>query len=150
MTTDAIRFTVPTIPIAQPRQRHAIRGKYVANYTPSKHPVNAFKSCVQMAYAQEANGAPPHDGPVRLTVRFVMPRPKGKIWKNKPMPEYPHTSRPDCDNLLKATLDSLKSLAWGDDAQVWDVRAQKVVASGDESPHVDVTIERLNEIGATT
>lgn len=144
-----IEFTVPCVPIAQPRQRQAVRtmgGKAVAtNYTPAKHPVNAFKAAVQAAYQQAAGDCAPIDGPVRLTLLFVMPRPKGKIWKTKPMPRYWHTSRPDSDNLEKGVKDALNKLAWLDDSQVADTRKSKVVANGDEAAKVSIVIESLSD-----
>lgn len=144
-----IEFVVPSVPIAQPRQRQAVRqmgGKAVAtNYTPAKHPVNAFKAAVQAAYQQAAGDRAPIDGPVRLTLLFVMPRPKGKFWKTKPMPRYWHTSKPDSDNLEKGVKDALNKLAWLDDSQVVDTRNAKVVASGDEAAKVSIVIEAIGE-----
>jgi len=58
-----IRFIVHAVPTAQPRQRHRVAiigGMHrVMNYTPAKHPVNAFKAAVQHAFATCYNGPPP-------------------------------------------------------------------------------------------
>jgi Holliday junction resolvase RusA-like endonuclease len=140
-------FSVPVIPIAQPRQKHRIintkDGKsFVHNYTAAKHKVNDFKATVRMAH-----GAPKIiDGPVRLKVVFVLPRPKNKCWKKKPTPAYYHTSKPDLDNLLKSVKDALSGVAYRDDAQICELEATKVVAAGDEQPRVDVTIEEIEEL----
>ena len=56
------------------------------------------------------------------------------------MPRQPHTSKPDGDNLEKSTLDALSGLAFLDDRQVWWVNRQKLIASGDEQPHVEIRI----------
>jgi Holliday junction resolvase RusA-like endonuclease len=48
--------------------------------------------------------------------------------------------RPDLDNLVKAVLDALNGLAWRDDAQIHTLHISKVVAAGDEQPHVQVRI----------
>lgn len=135
-----IAFTVPAVPIAQPRQRHAVRGGFAKNYTPSKHPVQAFKATVRLAYAQAAGGVGVTAEPIALRVTFVMPRPKNQHWKTKPTPRYGHTKKPDIDNLLKSLKDALTGLAWVDDSQVCAVEARKFVAAGDESPHVSVQI----------
>ena len=37
-----ISLTVPGLPVAQPRQRHALIAGFVRNYTPKAAPVNAF------------------------------------------------------------------------------------------------------------
>lgn len=134
-----IAFTVPAIPIAQPRQRHAIRGNYVANYTPTKHPVTAFKATVRLSFADAYQG-PPLEGPVTLKIAFIFPRPGRMIWKKRDMPRVEHTSKPDLDNCLKSVKDALKGLAWRDDSQVSQLVACKHIASGDEQPHVYVEI----------
>lgn len=141
-----VHFKVPAIPKAQPRQRHRVihaGGKAFAhNYTPAKDPVNAFKAAVQMSYQQVSNG-PPMEGPVYMSLVFVFPRPKNMIWKTKPMPRVPHAGKPDRDNLMKSLQDALNGLAFRDDSQIYDGPVSKWVASGDEQPHVEVTIESL-------
>jgi crossover junction endodeoxyribonuclease RusA len=132
------RFTIPGIPVAQPRQRHRIVGTYVQNYTPTKHPVNAFKAAAQLAASQVFDE--PLGGPVMLKVVFVMPRPKNLIWKSRPMPRLPKVTKPDCENILKALMDALTGIAWRDDVQVWTAWVTKWIAAGDEAPHTEVEI----------
>ncbi len=137
-----IEFNVPAVPVAQPRQRHRLAtgagGKsFVKNYTPAKSPVNDYKATVRHAAAAEHKGAP-LQGPLYLSLTFIMPRPKGMYWKTKPMPRVPHASRPDCDNLAKSTLDALKGLLWIDDAQISRLDVHKLVADGHEQPSVFV------------
>lgn len=144
--SDCIAFTVPAIPVAQPRQRHRVIGKegksFVHNYTPTKAPVNAYKAAVQMAWRAASGGGAPLSGPLEIVATFVLPRPKSKVWKRRPMPRYQHTGKPDIDNLLKSTKDALSGLAWRDDAQVCRVSAEKIVAGGDEQPHAWIAINR--------
>lgn len=150
MTTEtrSISFVVPAVPVSQPRQRHRIaRGKngqqFVQNYTPTKAPVNAFKAAVQIALREASNGSGPIDGPVRMTCMFVMPRPQSLVWKTRAMPRLHHAKKPDCENLVKSLQDALHGLAWRDDSQVCELVARKMVAAGDEQPHVEITIEEL-------
>src|SRR5690606_36299771 len=77
-----IKLTVPAVPVAQPRQRHAVIGGHIRNYTPSTHPVNAYKAAI-MAAAAEA-GIEPLDGPISVDVRFYLPRPKRLMRKKDP------------------------------------------------------------------
>ncbi len=147
-----ITFTVPAVPVAQPRQRsRAFVGKtgklHTQNYTPTKHPVNSFKAAVQQVFAAVYDG-PPLEGPLRVELLFVLPRPAGKVWKRKPMPRYWHEPTPDRDNLEKAVIDALSGLAWGNDSRVCSGPVDKVVASGYEQPHVEVSIEQLTEAPA--
>lgn len=139
-----IKFIVASRPIAQPRQQHRIvtpkgRKPFVSNYVPADHPVHHYKTQVRLCASQEIRGRK-FTGPVLVNVRFVMPRPKNKTWKTKPMPRYSHVGKPDTDNLLKSTFDALNEIAWDDDSQVCEVIALKVVASGDEVPHVEIEI----------
>jgi Holliday junction resolvase RusA-like endonuclease len=60
------------------------------------------------------------------------------------MPRYPHTTKPDLDNLVKGLKDAMTGIAWHDDTQVYlyaDVR--KWVASGGEKPHVVVSVREV-------
>jgi len=144
VTNATIRFHVPSIPIAQPRQRSAVIAGHVRTYTPTKHPVNGFKASVQSALASVHHG-PPLEGPLRLMACFVLPRPKNKIWKTRDMPRLWHAKKPDVDNLLKSLKDAMTGLAWRDDSQVCYVSAVKVVADGDEQPHVEVEVEVIGD-----
>ena len=125
-----ITFTVPAVPTAQPRQRHRIitsGGRAFAhNYTPAKDPVNSFKAAVQLAASQVYQG-PPLDGPLRMEVVFVFPRPKGMIWKKKPMPREWHTPKPDRDNLMKSLQDALNKLVFQDDSQICSGNVEKFI-----------------------
>src|SRR5687767_13234466 len=107
-----ITFTVPTIPVAQPRQRHRvamIHGKAMAmNYTPSKSPIADYKATVKMA-AMQAYSAAPILGPLTVNIVFVFPRTANKpTWLKRESPWFvawkegrrvPHISKPDRDNL---------------------------------------------------
>lgn len=144
---DPITITVPAIPMAQPRQKQRVvktkAGKVFAqNYTPRDAPVMNFKATVRMAAAAAYQG-PPLDGPLRCDAVFVFPRTSAQVWKTKPMPRLWHWKKPDRDNIDKAIMDALSGLVWVDDAQVCDGRIRKVIASGDEQPHVEITITPL-------
>lgn len=150
----AIRFTVPAVPVAQPRPRatmahngHA-RMHEVTHVGSAKdgtrrpHPIAAFKATVRLA-AQQAYQGPPLECPLRMTVVFVFRRIDKFVWKTRPMPRLPHSSKPDRDNCEKALLDALKGTVFADDAQVCCGEVSKWIAAGDEQPHVEVTIEPL-------
>lgn len=144
-----VEFRVPAVPIAQPRQRHRVmRGaggkEFVTNFTPAKHPVNAFKATVRAAAAEVYTG-PPLAGPLFIRLAFILPRPSRLCWKNRPMPRMRHMSRPDLDNLFKAFTDALKGLIWNDDAQIASVKKSKWYAAGDEQAGVEVLIATLTE-----
>lgn len=144
-----IKFTVPAVPVAQPRQRHAIRGKkggaqFVTNYTPADHPVNTFKAQVAWAAHNVFQGAP-LTGPLSVTVLAFFHRPKNMIWKKRLMPREFKTSTPDNDNLEKSVYDALKGVVWHDDSQISINQTWKMICSGDEQPHVCVTITAMDK-----
>jgi Holliday junction resolvase RusA-like endonuclease len=80
----------------------------------------------------------------------VFPRPQALIWKKRSMPRLWHDKKPDRDNLDKAIMDSLKGLAWVDDAQVCEGEIRKFIAAGDEQPHAVITITPLSTVMPTT
>lgn len=143
-----ITFEVPGLPVAQPRQRHAMRrtktGKFmVVNYIAEKDPINAFKAAVGLVAKQHIRT--PITGPVRVELEFYFPRPKALIYKNKPMIRAWKTSKPDLDNLEKSTWDAMNGIAWHDDAQVCESVKRKVICSGSESARVIISIGPITE-----
>lgn len=144
-----ISFSVPGIPIAQPRPRVGWRfvkggGKMPGICRDNTHPVHAFKAAVQIA-AKSAYQGPPLSGPLEVRMLFLLPRPKAMQWKKREMPRAWHITRFDVDNLAKSVLDALKGLTWGDDAQVASASLVKMYASGNEQPGVEVQITRLED-----
>ena len=91
------------------------------------------------------------DGPVALTVGFLLRRPAShfRTGRNAHLlrdsaPAYPG-KKPDIDKLLRSTLDGLgESGIWRDDAQVVRVRAEKLYADH-EPVGAHITIEPLGE-----
>jgi Holliday junction resolvase RusA-like endonuclease len=140
--SEEIRFTVPAIPVAQPRPRAvAVNGRARVFGAPKTHAIHAFKATCRMAYVEASDGGL-EEGPMALELVFVMPRPK--LPKKLGTSRLPHSKRPDFDNLEKATVDALTGLAWLDDACLCDVRTRKFIAATNESPHVEITIRRLS------
>jgi Holliday junction resolvase RusA-like endonuclease len=86
-----------------------------------------FMAAVKM-FAQAAMkkaGYLPFDGPLEMQVRAVYVAPKSWSAKKRDAALWKH-SRPDADNLAKLVGDSLNGIAFADDAQVADLRVQKV------------------------
>lgn len=146
-----IHIRVDTEPVAQPRQRFTSFGGYARAYTPTSvgkgksrkpHPIVEFKRAVAEACKESYKGAP-LAGTLRVHVRFVFPRPKNKIWKNKPMLPYYHNHKPDVDNLLKAIWDCFNGVIWEDDSQIAVCTAVKVVAGEENVPYVHIVINPL-------
>lgn len=84
-------------------------------------------------------GFAPFDGPVSVSLAFVMPRPKSAP-KSK---HVPAVKRPDVDKLARAVLDALTGVAFVDDSQVIELAASKRLSNvaGDFSAGVHIDIE---------
>lgn len=133
-----ITICVPCIPVAQPRQRHALIAGHVRNYTPAKDPVNAFKATLRLA-AQQVYHGPPLSGPLRVIIDAVFPR-LSNTPKKRPG-RLRKTTKPDLDNVAKAVMDALNGLTWADDAAISELTVTKWHAAADEQPNVEILIE---------
>ena len=83
------------------------------------------------------------DGPLELSVTFVMPRPKSL--GDKPAP--PMVQRPDTDKLLRSTCDALTGTCYGDDSQVVTIHAHKRRAETGETPGAHIPLTPANQRG---
>jgi Holliday junction resolvase RusA-like endonuclease len=84
--------------------------------------------------AQQGWAGPPMDGPLRLEVRFVFPRP-ASIRKSA----YLKSTTPDVDKLCRALMDALKL------ARLADLRALEVLADRDGQISIGAVV-RLTEL----
>lgn len=135
-----IAFTIPGVPVAQPRARAtAINGQARMYEAPKSSPIHAFKAATRISFADAFHDAP-IECPVSVSIVCVFPRPKSMTKKTRPNLRCWKDSKPDADNLAKSVCDSLNGLAWRDDSQVVKLVVEKHIASGDEQPRVEVEI----------
>lgn len=86
--------------------------------------------------ARAAFGRAPIKGPVAVAVRFDVPR-LPSVTRARP------EVKPDVDKLLRSTFDALTGIAWIDDGQVVEVRAEKYYAQpGKEGAWITITEEQ--------
>lgn len=89
--------------------------------------VKAWRQAVAETAHEVWDGRPPINGPVSLSVRFVLPRPKAA-----PKKARWQASRPDLDKLLRSTCDALKTAGvYTDDGRVSCITCTKVLAAVD-------------------
>lgn len=138
-----VTFSVACIPVAQPRQRHAIIAGHVRNYLPSKHPVQQFKHEIRQAFVAKRPAGWDVRQAVEVRLVFTFPRPASKTRKRGENPPYPKTGKPDADNLAKSVLDALNGLAWNDDSQVAILSVAKWVGEPGAFVGVKATIEAI-------
>jgi Holliday junction resolvase RusA-like endonuclease len=84
--------------------------------------------------AREYRVTPLLTGPIEVTYRLYMQRPKARR-------EYPMVS-PDWDNLVKGLGDKLNGVIWEDDKQIVAAHVYKLY-HGDGRVGVEVTIEEI-------
>ena len=139
-------YFVPGVPKAQQRPRafaRLIDGKPIARvYCPGT--AEAWKASIALGCA---DGMPdkPLWGPVRVDMAFHMPRPKRLMRAKDPEGPIPHTQKPDFDNLVKGTLDALKTIGWfRDDAQVCQSLISKQYHGKAQVPGCFIEIEEMD------
>jgi Holliday junction resolvase RusA-like endonuclease len=139
-----ITFTIPSIPIAQPRQRHRVvttGGKsFATNYTPSKHPVQDFRAVCKLC-ASNAYSGPLLQSPLCVSLVFMLPRPSSTPKKH--VDKFPHVKKPDIENLCKSVMDALTMVVWHDDRQIFSLNAEKWVCGVNDKPGVIVMVKEF-------
>ena len=127
--------TIPGPPIGKGRPRSTIRGGHVRTYTPKRTQQWEGRASVVLRDAWAPR--PPLDGPIRVEILALFPRPGRMLWKRKPMPRAPFLASPDVDNVVKAVLDAAeKAGVLRNDRTVYSVSMEKWYCSGDEGPGV--------------
>jgi len=104
-----------------------------------------------MARSRIRQPVPPGKAIILTDVTFYMPMPKsgkttvvidGQRKQIKVIEGMPHIHTPDLDNLLKGLKDSLKGIAWHDDARVYKYTNPQKVYS--ECPGIEFGIEYVD------
>lgn len=96
----------------------------------SKH-IKTWKGEVKDAALKVAPETP-YDEPLRVSVTFLMPRPKAHFRTGKHegelKPETPkyHTKMPDALKLMRGTEDALTGIIWKDDSRIYREIIEKV------------------------
>jgi len=147
----SIRFFVAGIPqSAGSKRAFAIRkggiltGRVAVSDANPK--AKSWKNAVASRAAEVLQGSPIITGPIRLTIEFRLPRPKGHYGTGKnagklreSCPKYP-TARPDSTKLLRCAEDAMTEIAWADDAQIVE---QLVIKTYSDKPGAWIEIEEL-------
>lgn len=120
-----IRFFVPGVPAPKGSARAYTYkrkgGGLGARVDHDCKRTRAWAAAVSSFASVEMAGRPPIEGPVAVRIIFGLPRPRshykasGDLKASAPMD---HTSKPDTDKLLRASLDGLTGVVFEDDRQV--------------------------------
>lgn len=134
----AVLFTIPGEPGAKGRPRFT---RYGHAYTDKK--TVEFENLVRVAFTQHVPGHQPYEGPCRVHIDAYFPIPVSTSKKRKLLMMdglIRPTKRPDCDNIAKAVLDALNSVAYNDDKQVIEMVVRKWYS---DVPRTIVMIEEV-------
>ena len=119
---EQVSFYLPGNPVPKGRPRFTKTGR---TYTDDR--TAAAEQSVLAAWLHAAGRRTPWDGPVTVQLDFMfLPPVSWPNWKRERACDgtWPHTSKPDLDNLVKL-LDGLNGVAWVDDSQIVEINAQK-------------------------
>lgn len=126
-------------PKGQPRPRAFAIGGKARMYDPGT--AEGWKARVAAAVAEARGSVPPIEGPVGISVVFLMPRPKYLLKRTSPTGRVAHTGKPDADNMLKAVMDALTQIGvWRDDAQITDSTIVKRYTAINEQPGAEIVL----------
>jgi len=125
-------------PKGQGRPRACKMGSHIHIYNPK----NADSWRERIFYGtNQHKPKKPFDIPIRMDVKFRMPRPKRLMRKKDPLGEIPCTSKPDIDNLLKVVFDGMKDAGWYlDDSYVTAGYLDKVYHHREQFPGATIMV----------
>ena len=120
-------------PAPQGSKRHVGHGRMVE----ASKRLRPWRATVAAAVKAAVGARVPFpEGPVTVTLEFVMPRPVSTPKRSTP----PAVKRPDIDKLCRAVLDAITGAAIADDSQVTLMVAHKRIAEIAETPGVTIQI----------
>jgi len=123
---NSIEFIVPGDPVGKGRARASRTKKGIQMHTPEK--TVRYESLVALCAQQAMVGKRPMPGEVELDLLLVTSPPASWSAKKRTaalLDEIRPTTKPDCDNVLKAIADACNGIVFGDDKQITDARVRK-------------------------
>lgn len=133
-----VQFWAAGIPQPQgSKSVHMLGGKPVMRDANS-HRLHAWRREVAGAAGVAWLGEPLRE-PVRVSLRFVFPRPAGAPRSRR----WPSV-RPDLDKLVRAVLDALTGVVLADDALVVSLQAHKVYLG--TGPGVAIAVRAMDDV----
>src|SRR5262245_583691 len=139
----AVTIVIGGEPVAKGRPRMTRRG---FAYTPAA--TRKFESHGRLAAQLVMDGRPPISAPVRAEIVIDLPVPASWSTKRRDAAlrgDVRPTTRPDCDNYVKAGLDCINNIVVSDDSMIVDLLVSKRYAT---IPQLLITITPLPALTA--
>lgn len=135
-------FTVPGEPVGKGRPKFSTRGGFVKTYTPerTRYYEKLVRDCFVVQCGEAHLGYFEPQEPVYMTVvaYFQIPKSASKVKRAEMQADVLRpTKMPDLDNVVKAVLDGVQTVAMHNDSQVVGITASKHYS---DNPHVVVIL----------
>lgn len=139
-----ICFTVPGKPQGKARARtfYNPKTKGMSSVTPEKTVLyeNFISTCYLQAAGEERFADTAYIR-IRIQAFYGIPKSSSKVKREAMLKgELLPAKKPDIDNIAKAVLDALNSVAYRDDTQVVELQLRKQYS---EKPRVEICMEEL-------
>jgi len=141
-----IAFTVDGTPVTQAGMRAVATAGGMRQITSGGKGLMFWRTRIAQEASSAMNGAALLTGPIRVTARFTLERPKSRR-----RAEHFPDRKPDVSKLARALEDALSKIVYGDDAQIVDLHVTKRYAGdtgGAAKPGVDVVVWEVAEADA--
>jgi Holliday junction resolvase RusA-like endonuclease len=138
MIDSTVTIVIGGEPVAKGRPRMTRRG-FV--YTPAA--TRKYEAHGRLAAQQVMNGRPPIATPVRAEIMIDLAPPASWSAKRRGAAlrgDVRPTTRPDCDNYVKAGLDCINNIVVSDDSMIVDLLVSKKYAA---VPQLTITVTPL-------
>jgi Holliday junction resolvase RusA-like endonuclease len=148
MSGASVTIIIGGEPTAKGRPRITRKG---FAYTPAK--TRKYEAHGRLAAQLAMDGRPPITAPVRADITVDLPVPASWSGKRRDAAlrgEIKPTSRPDCDNYVKAALDAINEIVVTDDALVVELAATKRYALVPQIAIMIVPLAALTAQGKAT
>ena len=127
---DHLRFRIIGTPVPKGRPKFFKVGGFVKPYTP----VNTRKWEEFMRHqALRYRPLVLWDGPIAMSLTFLMPRPK-----SLPKKVIHHVKKPDLDNLAKSVKDAFQGIIYQSDSQICVLNVEKKYSIDEYGVQVDM------------
>lgn len=123
----SIMFTVYGHPVAKGRPRFSTKGKFPVAYTPEK--TKTYETEVGMMAKAAMGASKALEGALEAFIYVTFPVPPSYSKKRTEAclnDVEKHTKRPDLDNVVKAVIDGMDKIVFGNDSQITSIYATKV------------------------
>lgn len=139
-----MNFTVYGKPAQMGSKRAFVRAGRAVMVNDNSDRQRQWYTAVASRAAEEMGDRELLAGPLVVTLRFALARPKGHFGSGRnagvlkgSAPQH-HSQKPDIDKLVRNTLDAMTGVIWRDDAQVCELHASREWTSGQQGATIEV------------